>query len=215
MGYIRIMSAFSFWLFLSRAFFVLNGCVHNTYSILYHLVLKNTTIVSHLWGVKFVCCFMVQVSFCGSNDVARPKMTATDLAALDPELAELAVELDPNAPRLPEYPTDANGDRIDTPGWRNADDITKLAHQSDTALIAAVRDCSDTALAGIEALLADKVNVNEADRQGFTPLMLVRNRCPCNPLWQRGRQEPPNQHKAPKMRPHSIVENVATSGLTR
>lgn len=142
-------------------------------------------------------------------------MTATDLAALDPELAELAVELDPNAPRLPEYPTDANGDRIDTPGWRNADDITKLAHQSDTALIAAVRDCSDTALAGIEALLADKVNVNEADRQGFTPLMLVRNRCPCNPLWQRGRQEPPNQHKAPKMRPHSIVENVATSGLTR
>lgn len=162
-----------------------------------------------------MCCFMVQVSFCGSNDVARPKMTATDLAALDPELAELAVELDPNAPRLPEYPTDANGDRIDTPGWRNADDITKLAHQSDTALIAAVRDCSDTALAGIEALLADKVNVNEADRQGFTPLMLVRNRCPCNPLWQRGRQEPPNQHKAPKMRPHSIVENVATSGLTR
>ena len=65
MGYIRIMSAFSFWLFLSRAFFVLNGCVHNTYSILYHLVLKNTTIVSHLWGVKFVgsCLLLHGASF--------------------------------------------------------------------------------------------------------------------------------------------------------
>ena len=76
------------------------------------------------------------------------------------------------------YPKDAKGNNIDTPEWRNADDITSHApkkHEKsapDNGLFKAIREYDESGMAAVEAALAG-ADINAADKFGFTALHLA------------------------------------------
>ena len=71
------------------------------------------------------------------------------------------------------YPTDAEGNPIDTPDWRNAEDISKEASAVDSPLIVAVRKHEKDPSLLETALAAPDVDVNAVDKYGMTALHLA------------------------------------------
>ena len=70
------------------------------------------------------------------------------------------------------YPLDSDGAPIDTPEWRDGNNIKKLANPSDTDLIKAVR-FDDRDEKAVDNALAAGADINQTDKFGFTPLMLA------------------------------------------
>lgn len=68
------------------------------------------------------------------------------------------------------YPVDVDGKPIDTPEWRDANNIKKLAHPSDSDLITAIRLDNPAA---VDEAIAKGADINQKDKAGFTPLMLA------------------------------------------
>ena len=77
------------------------------------------------------------------------------------------------------YPLNEKGNPIDTPEWRNANDIAPHAPKSheknapDNALLKAVRNFEDDGMAPIEAALSGGADINAADKFGYTALHLA------------------------------------------
>jgi hypothetical protein len=71
-------------------------------------------------------------------------------------------------PRYQTYPTDENNQPIDTPGWRNADNIKDTASPRDELLIRAIREW-DTDPEQLTAALAAGEDINSTDRVRGTP----------------------------------------------
>jgi len=70
------------------------------------------------------------------------------------------------------YPVDAKGEPVDTPDWRNCDNIKDCASEKDIDIIKAVRTFAEDP-APFEAAVAGGADINSVDRFGFTPLMLA------------------------------------------
>uniref|UniRef100_A0A6V4GC92 Uncharacterized protein n=1 Tax=Prymnesium polylepis TaxID=72548 RepID=A0A6V4GC92_9EUKA len=70
------------------------------------------------------------------------------------------------------FPLDAEGKPIAVPDWRDVHDIKVLANPMDTDLITAVR-FDDKMPGKVEECIANGADINQKDRQGFTPLMLA------------------------------------------
>ena len=77
------------------------------------------------------------------------------------------------------YPLNTKGNPIDTPEWRNADDITTHApkkHEKnapDSALLKAIRGYEENGMGPVDAALAAGTDVNAVDKLGFTALHLA------------------------------------------
>ena len=77
------------------------------------------------------------------------------------------------------YPLNAKGNPIDTPEWRNADDIgahapTKFEKkQVDSALFKAIREYDDSGMGPVDAAIAAGADINAQDKFGFTALHLA------------------------------------------
>lgn len=77
------------------------------------------------------------------------------------------------------YPLDEKGKPVDTPEFRDPDDVAPHApkpHEKgapDNALLKAIRTFETGGMAGVEAALAEGIDVNAADKLGFTPLHLA------------------------------------------
>jgi len=77
------------------------------------------------------------------------------------------------------YPLNAKGNPIDTPEWRDANDISAHAPKSheksapDSALFKAIREYDDKGMEGVDAAIAAGASINAADKFGFTALHLA------------------------------------------
>ena len=71
------------------------------------------------------------------------------------------------------YPEDAAGKPIDTPEWREANDIKKQASSMDSALIKATRNFDNDGMGPVDKLIEGGADVNAVDKWGFTPLHLA------------------------------------------
>jgi len=83
------------------------------------------------------------------------------------------------------YPLNEKSKPIDTPEWRDANDITAHAPKShekkatDNALFKAIREYEDGGMAPVEAALEAGVDINAKDKFGFTALHLaIKNKNP-------------------------------------
>uniref|UniRef100_A0A7S0L0M7 Uncharacterized protein n=1 Tax=Coccolithus braarudii TaxID=221442 RepID=A0A7S0L0M7_9EUKA len=71
-----------------------------------------------------------------------------------------------------DYPRDDNGRPIDTPDYRDCDNIKDTTHSKDPPIITAVRQYTvNPAL--LDQVIASGADINATDRLGFTPLMLA------------------------------------------
>jgi len=77
------------------------------------------------------------------------------------------------------YPLNAKGNPIDTPEWRDADDITAHAPKSheksapDNALFKAIRCYEDDGMGPVDAAITAGADINAVDKFGFTALHLA------------------------------------------
>jgi ankyrin repeat protein len=77
------------------------------------------------------------------------------------------------------YPLNTKGNPIDTPEWRNPDDIEAHApkkHEKaapDCDLFKAIRQFDENGMGGVEAALQGGADVNTKDKFGFTALHLA------------------------------------------
>ena len=77
------------------------------------------------------------------------------------------------------YPLNAKGNPIDTPEWRDANDITAHAPtpqekvKVDNALFKAIREYEDAGMGPIDEALGSGIDINCVDKFGFTPLHLA------------------------------------------
>ena len=90
----------------------------------------------------------------------------------------LALALNPPSADYP-YPLNAKGNPIDTPEWRDANDITAHAPtpqekvKVDNALFKAIREYEDAGMGPIDEALGSGIDINCVDKFGFTPLHLA------------------------------------------
>lgn len=75
------------------------------------------------------------------------------------------------------YPRDERGHPIDTPEYRDGNNIKKMAHKTDNDLHKAIRLYEDVGMEAVDAALEGGADINATDKWGFTPLhMALKNK---------------------------------------